>query len=84
MTVAEAAARAVVSEKTVYRAIAAGRLKASRIGRCLRITERAFEDWIVRGEVVVVAQRSVSRRREVARLEAGSLERLRAIESEAA
>lgn len=46
MTVQEVASRAAVSAKTVYRAIGGGQLAATRIGRCLRVTGAAFDEWI--------------------------------------
>ena len=42
VTVSQAAALAQVSEATIRREIAAGRLQASRIGRCVRITRAEF------------------------------------------
>ena len=53
-TVAEIAQRNAVSRITVYRAIAAGKLKASRLGdgerRGLRITPAAEVEWIALSE----------------------------------
>ena len=49
VTVSQAAVLAAVSEATIRREIAAGRLQARRIGRCVRVTRAEF-DRRVRGE----------------------------------
>jgi excisionase family DNA binding protein len=54
-TVAEAAAATGFSEKTIRRAIWRGDLQASRLPRVdgrgvLRITDRALEAWLERGD----------------------------------
>lgn len=48
LTVAEAARFAGVSEKTIYRALEARRLKHARIGqsKCYRIRREWLDDWI--------------------------------------
>ena len=51
LTVAEAAWRLRVSEKTVRRMIAAGELEAVRIRRSVRVTERGVERLMRAGDV---------------------------------
>lgn len=81
MTVQEVASRAAVSAKTVYRAIGAGQLAATRIGRCLRVTGAAFDEWIGLGRTAASApSNGVTHATTVA----GSLSRLRNLEREAA
>jgi excisionase family DNA binding protein len=46
MTTEEVAARLRVSERSVQRQIAAGRLRACRIGRSIRITEKQLEEFL--------------------------------------
>jgi excisionase family DNA binding protein len=45
-TVTQAARKAQVSPKTIYRHIAAGNLTATRIGRCVRILDSDFNRWL--------------------------------------
>ena len=47
LTVAEVAAYARVSTRTVYRAIWAGKLRASRSGRQLRIHPDDVDAWLL-------------------------------------
>lgn len=82
LTVAEVAARAAVSAKTVRREIDRGELLATKIGRCLRIPEEAFGAWIADGRVARGATRPASPRASSPG-EVGSLARLRAIEGNA-
>jgi excisionase family DNA binding protein len=60
LTVAEAARFAGVSEKTIYRAIEARRLKHARIGqsKCYRIRPQWLDDWI--DDCAVEAEPAVS------------------------
>jgi len=46
MRVKDVAARLNVVEKTVYRKITSGRLHVVRIGRSIRITEEALNDYL--------------------------------------
>lgn len=46
LTVREAAALAKVSEATIRREIAAGRLKSRRIASCRRILRAEFDRWL--------------------------------------
>lgn len=48
-TVAEAATAARVSKATIRRLIVAKRLRASRIGRSIRIDRHALEQMLTRG-----------------------------------
>lgn len=83
MTVCDVARSAAVSEKTVRRAIRRGELIAIKLGRCLRITPQAYEEWIARSRVAV----EVAPRRQpigpTGSGETGSLARLRAMEDAA-
>jgi excisionase family DNA binding protein len=45
-TVHEIASRLRVSPMTIYRAVAAEELHALRIGRSIRITERALDEYL--------------------------------------
>jgi excisionase family DNA binding protein len=49
-TVDEAAARAKVSDKTIYRAIADGMLRAARVGgrRAVRLRDEWIDQWLER------------------------------------
>jgi excisionase family DNA binding protein len=84
LTVADAAALAKCSPKTIYRAIKSGALVASGIGRgrAYRITQANFWRWMD-GSVVQREPRSVARLA-VGTAAAGSVEALRAIERDAA
>jgi excisionase family DNA binding protein len=46
MTVKEVAAALRVSRGTAYTLIASGQIKSVRIGRLIRVTPRAFEEFI--------------------------------------
>ena len=46
LTVTQAAEEAQVSPWTIRREINEGRLRAKRIGSCVRITRSAFEAWL--------------------------------------
>jgi excisionase family DNA binding protein len=46
LTVAQAAELAQVSRWTIRRQIAAGLLRAKRIGGCIRITRADFDAWL--------------------------------------
>ena len=46
LTVAEVAAMMRVSKMTVYRLVHAGELSAVRVGRSLRVPERAVQDYL--------------------------------------
>lgn len=84
LTVAEAAALAKCSPKTIYRAIKSGALVASGIGRgrAYRVTQANFWRWmdasVVRREPQPIARLAVGA------AVAGSDEALRAIERDAA
>lgn len=45
-TVTQAAEKAQVSVSTIYRQIEAGKLTASRIGRCVRILDADLNEWL--------------------------------------
>lgn len=45
-TVAEVAERLQVCQRTIYRAIKNGELKANRLGRAIRISETALSDFL--------------------------------------
>lgn len=51
-TIAQAAAKAQVSPKTIYRQIKRGNLRAKRIGRCVRILDADLNAWLESDEVV--------------------------------
>lgn len=51
LTVAEAAALTGLAQRTIYRAIARGELRACRVCSRLRIPRDWFDDWIERGVV---------------------------------
>ncbi len=53
LTVSQASELAQVSDPTIRREIAAGRLPARRIGRYLRITRAAFDRWLYGADDVV-------------------------------
>ena len=48
MTVAEVAQQLRVNAETVRRLIGRGEIRATRIGRCVRITPAAVEEYIAR------------------------------------
>jgi excisionase family DNA binding protein len=50
LLVSEAAEHAQVSVDTIYREIKAGRLRAARIGRCVRIRKDTYEAWLAERE----------------------------------
>jgi excisionase family DNA binding protein len=54
-TVPEAARRAGVGDKTIYKEVRAGRLRAARIGgrRDIRILDDWLDDWLVRSSTPV-------------------------------
>ena len=51
LTVADAAALTGLAQRTIYRAIARGELRACRVCSRLRIPREWFNDWIERGVV---------------------------------
>ena len=55
LTVHEGAARAKTSDKTLYREVRTGRLKAARIGgrRSLRFLPSWIDDWLIATTKVV-------------------------------
>lgn len=63
LTVRDAAARARVGEKIIYREVKAGRLRAARVGfrRDLRFLSEWVDDWLVASatpvDVVLMARR---------------------------
>lgn len=79
LTVAEVAAKAAVSAKTVRREIDRGELVANKIGRCVRITREAYDAWIAKGQVSRAAN-SAGTHSAPASSDTGSLARLRMIE----
>jgi excisionase family DNA binding protein len=46
LTVTQAAEEAQVSPWTIRREIKEGRLRAKRIGSCIRVTRNAFDEWL--------------------------------------
>ncbi len=61
LTPREAASRARVGTKVIYREVKAGRLRAARIGgrRDLRILEQWVDDWLVASAAPVEIIRAV-------------------------
>jgi excisionase family DNA binding protein len=49
LTVADLCQLCQVSRRTVYRAMAAGQLRPTRLGRALRFTQADVEAWIEAG-----------------------------------
>ena len=45
-TAAQAASRGLCSEKTIYRAVRAGKLRAARLGRDLRFRDEWIDAWL--------------------------------------
>ena len=46
-SIAEAAEMSGQSQKTVRRHIAAGKLKAEKIGSCYRISKESYDKWLI-------------------------------------
>ena len=46
-SIAEIAEMSSQSQKTIRRHIAAGKLKADKIGNCYRITKDSYEKWLI-------------------------------------
>lgn len=63
LTVAEAAGRARVGKKTIYKEIRAGRLRAARIGsrRDLRLLDEWIDQWLVASSTPTVVNRPISK-----------------------
>ena len=59
MRVDQAAAYALVSEKTLYRAVESGKLRCARVGgrRSLRFKREFLDQWLVSTVIPVVAAR---------------------------
>lgn len=53
-TTAGAADRARCNEKTIYRAVAVGKLRAARIGRDLRFLDPWIDEWLIATSTPVV------------------------------
>lgn len=83
LTVRQVAVLSGYSEKTVYRAIEAGRLRATKPATHLRIERADYEEWMD-SQPALVAHERVEMPSPVAPPERGSSGALRAIESEAA
>ena len=83
LTVPEVAQLARLSEKTVYRAIRCGELRASKLRGLWRIRRDDYEDWL-RGAAYVPETRPVAKSDQAAPSARGSRAALRRIESEAA
>ena len=46
-SIAEVAEMSAQSQKTIRRHIAAGKLKAEKIGNCYRITKESYDKWLI-------------------------------------
>lgn len=86
LTPAEAALISRLSRKTIYRAIRSGSLRASRpTGTRYLIETTEFGRWVsTGGSAAVPSGPGIGLPRPLVRAEVGSLERLRAMEADAA